>query len=93
MENNQDNSGDQGQATIRSEVSRRSMVRQLSKGPQVRTQTSSPEPPPSTGQWLDDRLTSMQEEQDEYAQSGALEAAKEWAQAKRAKRLGLEQIG
>jgi hypothetical protein len=32
----------------------------------------------------------MQEEQDEYAQSGALEAAKEWTQAKRAKRLGLK---
>ena len=49
-----------------------------------------PQPPPSISQWLDDRLTSMQEEQDEYVQSGALEAAKEWAQAKRAKRLGLK---
>ena len=48
------------------------------------------QPPPSISQWLDDRLTSMQEEQDEYAQSGALEAAREWAQAKRAKRLGLK---
>jgi hypothetical protein len=90
MKNNQDNSGDEGQATIRSEVSRRSMVRQLSKGPQVRTQTSSPEHPPSTGQWLDDHLASLQEEQDEHAQSGAMDAAKEWAQAKRAKRLGLK---
>ncbi len=93
MENNQDNLGDQGQATIRSEVSRRSMVRQLSKGPQVRKQTSSPQPPPSTGQWLDDHLASLQEEQDEHAQSGAMEVAKEWSKAKQAKRLGLEQIG
>ena len=54
------------------------------------SQTMLPQPPPSISQWLDDRLTSMQEEQDEYAQSGALEAAKEWAQAKRAKRLGLK---
>lgn len=54
------------------------------------SQTMPLQPPPSIRQWLDDRLTSMQEEQDEYAQSGALEAAKEWAQAKRAKRLGLK---
>ena len=90
MANTQDNSGDEGQATIRSEVSRRSMVRQLSKRPKIGTQTSSPQPPPSTGQWLDDHLASLQEEQDEHAQSGAMEAAKEWAQAKRAKRLGLK---
>jgi hypothetical protein len=37
---------------------------------------------------LDDHLASLQDEQDEHAQSGALEAAREWAQAKRAKRLG-----
>ena len=90
MKNHQDNSGDEGQAPIRSEVSRRSMVRQLAKGPQVRTQTSSPQPPPSTGQCLDDHLASLQEEQDEHAQSGAMEAKREWAQAKRAKRLGLK---
>ena len=88
MKNNQDNSGDEGQATIRSEVSRRSMVRQLFKGPQVRTQTSSPEPPPSTGQWLDDHLASLQEEQDEHAQSGAMDAKREWTARMRAKRLG-----
>jgi hypothetical protein len=90
MENNQANSGDEGQATIRSEVSCLPMVRQLVKGPQVRTQTSSPEPPPSTGQWLDDYLASLQEEQDEHAQSGAMDAKREWTARMRAKRLGLK---
>ena len=90
MKNNQDNSGDEGQATIRSEVSRRSMVRQLVKGPQVRTQTSSPQHPHSTGQWLDDHLASLQEEQDEHAQSGAMDAKREWTARMRAKRLGLK---
>ena len=83
MSNNQENEETAEQAGIRGIASQRL------KALLAQTRAASP-PPLSTGQWLDDHLASLQEEQDEYAQSGALEAAKEWAQAKRAKRLGLK---
>jgi hypothetical protein len=90
MSNNQENEETAEQAGIRRIASQRMKARHRSKAPPAQTQAASPPPPPSSGQCLDDHLASLQEEQDEHAQSGALEAAKEWAQAKRAKRLGLK---
>lgn len=89
MSNNQENEETAEQAGIRGIASQRLKALHRSKALLAQTRAASP-PPLSTGQWLDDHLASLQEEQDEHAQSGALEAAKEWAQAKRAKRLGLK---
>ena len=47
-----------------------------------------PQPPPFISQWLEDRLTSMQEAQDEFVQSGGMEGAMSWTQRMEAKRLG-----
>ena len=54
------------------------------------TRAASPPPPLSTGQWLDDHLESLQDEQDEHAESGALDAKREWTARMRAQRLGLK---
>ena len=93
MSNNQDNGETAERAGIRGVASQRLKALHRSKALLAQTQAASPPPPLSTGQWLDDHFASLQDEQDEHAESGALEAAKEWAKAKRAKRLGLEQIG
>jgi hypothetical protein len=37
--------------------------------------TTPPQPPMSTEMWLDDRLMSMQEEQDEWERSGGLDGS------------------
>jgi hypothetical protein len=89
-QNNDPNREETEDDGIRAEAIRRLRVRHMSKALLAQTRAASPPPPLSTGQWLDDHLASLQEEQDEHAQSGAMEAAKEWAQAKRAKRLGLK---
>ena len=89
-QNNDPNREETEDDGIRAEAIRRLRVRHMSKALLAQTRAASLPPPLSTGQWLDDHLASLREEQDEHAQSGALEAAREWAQAKRAKRLGLK---
>lgn len=89
-QNNDPNREETEDDGIRAEAIRRLRVRHMSKALLAQTRAAAPQPPPSTGGWLDDHLTSMQEEQDEDAQSGALEAKREWTARMRAQRLGLK---
>jgi hypothetical protein len=73
---------------IRLGTLRRLQALHRSKAFVAQSRAASPPPPLSTGQWLDDRLTSMQEEQDEYVQSGAMDGGWAWAKRRKAERLG-----
>jgi hypothetical protein len=89
MSNNQENEETAEQAGIRGIASQRLKALHRSKALLAQTRAASP-PPLSTGQWLDDHLASLQDEQDEHAESGALEAKREWTARMRAQRLGLK---
>lgn len=88
MSNNQDNGETAERAGIRRIASQRMKARHRSKAPPAQTQAASPPPPPSSGQCLDDHLGSLQEEQDEFVQSGTMDGGWAWAERMRAKRLG-----
>ena len=87
MSNNQEKRKAAKQAGIRRIASRRINARHKPKALAAQTRASSPPPLPSAGQCLDDHLTSMQEEQDEYVQSGAMDGGWAWAKRREAERL------
>lgn len=89
-QNNDPNREETEDDGIRAEAIRRLRVRHISKALLAQTRAASPPPPLSTGQWLDDHSASLQDEQDEHAESGALEAKREWTARMRAQRLGLK---
>jgi hypothetical protein len=74
---------------IRLGTLRRLQALHRSKAFVAQSRAASPPPQLSTSQQLDDHLASLQEEQDEHAESGALEAKREWTARMRAQRLGL----
>jgi len=90
-QNNDPNREETEEDGIRAEALRRLKVRPRSKAFVAQSRAASPPPHLSTGQWLDDRLTSMQEEQDEYVQSGAMDGGWSWAKRRKAERLGKKQ--
>lgn len=89
-QNNDPNREETEEDGIRAEAIRRLRVRHMSKALLAQTRAASPPPPLSTGQWLDDHLASLRNEQDEFVQSGGMDGAMSWTHRMEAKRLGLK---
>lgn len=89
-QNNDPNREETEEDGIRAGTLRRLQALHRSKAFVAQSRAASPPPPLSTSQQLDDHLASLQDEQDEHAESGALEAKREWTARMRAQRLGLK---